>query len=246
MTSGKLFHTALRSARQGTSLRICLNIRSGIAIRPLSSKPVEKPYSAKTIHGLPLQKMVGDHSWAQDDLERVGEPMRKGSWIERVKMFGGQREITDEVFHECPDGVRNLVDEILALNRVEITWVINRLQKRMGISDEKLATARIMPYDVPMGASHVGGAAKGGVTGGAAAAAPVEEKTIFDLKLMSFDATSKIKVIKEVRTATGIGLKEAKDLVDAAPGVIKKGLTKTEAEELKKVFAAVGGVVELV
>ena len=80
--------------------------------------------------------------------------------------------------------------------------------------------------------------------GGAVAAAPVEEKTAFDVVLTEAGA-QKIAVIKEVRAATNLGLKEAKDLVEAAPKPIKQGVTKEEAEELKKKLEAAGAKVEI-
>ena len=80
------------------------------------------------------------------------------------------------------------------------------------------------------------------VAGGEAAAA--EEKTEFDVILTSAGA-NKIAVIKEVRGITGLGLKEAKELVDGAPKTVKEGASKEEAEELKAKFAEVGAVVEL-
>ena len=76
-------------------------------------------------------------------------------------------------------------------------------------------------------------------------AAPVAEKTIFDLKLMSFDATAKIKVIKEIRAISGLGLKEAKELVEGAPKVIQKGMKKEVAEELKAKLEEIGAVIEI-
>ncbi|NOS35637.1 MAG: 50S ribosomal protein L7/L12 [Deltaproteobacteria bacterium] len=76
------------------------------------------------------------------------------------------------------------------------------------------------------------------------AAPAAEEKTEFDVTLKSFGA-EKIKVIKEVRTITGLGLKEAKDLVEGAPKVVKEGATKEEAEEIKKKLEAVGAEVEV-
>jgi large subunit ribosomal protein L7/L12 len=81
--------------------------------------------------------------------------------------------------------------------------------------------------------------------GGAAAAAPAEEKTSFDVVLKAAPADKKIAVIKEVRTATGLGLKEAKDLVDGAPKTVKEALPKEEAEKLKKALEAAGATVEL-
>jgi large subunit ribosomal protein L7/L12 len=77
-----------------------------------------------------------------------------------------------------------------------------------------------------------------------AAAAPVEEKTEFAVELKESGA-QKINVIKVVRAATGLGLKEAKDLVDGAPKVVKEGLNKADAEKLKKELEEAGGKVEL-
>jgi large subunit ribosomal protein L7/L12 len=87
--------------------------------------------------------------------------------------------------------------------------------------------------------------AAGGGGGGAAAAAPVEEaKSTFDVVLKAA-GEKKISVIKVVRQATGLGLKEAKDLVEAAPKPVKEGLTKDEAEKLKKDLETEGATVEL-
>ncbi|MBE2214895.1 MAG: 50S ribosomal protein L7/L12 [Opitutaceae bacterium] len=79
---------------------------------------------------------------------------------------------------------------------------------------------------------------------GAAAAAPVEEKTEFNVVLVDAGA-NKIGVIKEVRAITGLGLKEAKDLVEGAPKPVKEGAAKAEAEEIKKKLEAAGAKVEL-
>ena len=81
-------------------------------------------------------------------------------------------------------------------------------------------------------------------SGAGGAAAPVEEKTSFDVVLTEA-GTNKISVIKEVRAATNLGLKEAKDLVEAAPKTVKEGVTKEEAEDLKKKLEAVGAKVQL-
>ena len=87
-------------------------------------------------------------------------------------------------------------------------------------------------------------AAAGVVVAGAAAAAPAEEKTEFDVELTEVGA-EKIKVIKVVREATGLGLKEAKEAVEAAPKVLKEAAPKAEAEELKKKLEEVGAKVTL-
>lgn len=72
-----------------------------------------------------------------------------------------------------------------------------------------------------------------------------EAKTLFDLKLMGYDAKAKIKVIKEVRAIAGLGLKEAKELVEGAPKVVKKDIKKEEAEELQKKLEEVGATIEV-
>jgi large subunit ribosomal protein L7/L12 len=87
-------------------------------------------------------------------------------------------------------------------------------------------------------------AAPAGGAGAAAAAAPAEEKTEFTVVLKS-GGDKKIQVIKEVRAVTSLGLKEAKDLVEGAPGTVKEGVSKQEAEEIKKKLEAAGAVVEL-
>ena len=78
------------------------------------------------------------------------------------------------------------------------------------------------------------------------AAAPVEEKTHFDVKLLGFDDKAKIKVIKEVRSVAGLGLKEAKELVESAPKVVMKGIKKEDAEALKAKLEEIGAQVEVV
>ena len=80
--------------------------------------------------------------------------------------------------------------------------------------------------------------------GGAAAAAPVEEKTEFDVILTGF-GDNKLSVIKVVRTATGLGLKEAKDLVEGAPKPVKTGISKEDADKLKKELEGSGATVEI-
>lgn len=79
----------------------------------------------------------------------------------------------------------------------------------------------------------------------AAGAAPAEEKTEFDVILASIDASKKINVIKEVRAVTGLGLKEAKDLVEGAPKPVKEGVTKDEAAKIKDVLEKAGAKVEV-
>ncbi|MBA0749150.1 hypothetical protein Gogos_003108, partial [Gossypium gossypioides] len=82
-------------------------------------------------------------------------------------------------------------------------------------------------------------------TGSSAAETETAEKTAFDIKLEKFDAAAKIKIIKEVRTFTELGLKEAKDMVEKVPVVVKKGVTKEEAEAIIKKLQELGATVVL-
>jgi large subunit ribosomal protein L7/L12 len=99
-------------------------------------------------------------------------------------------------------------------------------------------------FGVTIAAPVAAAPAPGGAGPGAGAAAPAEEKTEFTVVLKS-GGDKKIQVIKEIRAITNLGLKEAKDLVEGAPGVVKEGVSKQEAEEIKKRLEAQGAVVEL-
>jgi len=94
------------------------------------------------------------------------------------------------------------------------------------------------------GVSAAAAVAAAPAAGGGAAAAPVEEKTEFDVILKAAGA-KKINVIKAVREVTSLGLKEAKDLVESAPATVKEGISKDEAESIKKKFEEAGATVEL-
>jgi large subunit ribosomal protein L7/L12 len=114
------------------------------------------------------------------------------------------------------------IDEMTVL---ELNGLVKALEDHYGVSAAAAAVA------MPAG-------------GGAAAAAPVEEKTEFDVVLKEI-GDKKINVIKAVREVTSLGLKEAKDLVESAPATIKEGVTKDEAESIKKKFEEAGAKVEL-
>ena len=95
------------------------------------------------------------------------------------------------------------------------------------------------------GVSAAAPVAVAAVAGPAAGAAPAEEQTEFNVTLKSFEDAKKIAVIKEVRAVTGLGLKEAKDLVEGAPKPLKEGVSKDEANKIKESITAAGGVVEI-
>ena len=119
--------------------------------------------------------------------------------------------------------INALVEEYKNLTVLELSELVKALEEEFGVS----AAARAAP------------------AAGGAAAAPVEEKTEFDVVLASFDAAAKIKVIKAVREITGLGLAEAKAAVEGAPKTLKEAVSKDEAEELKKKLEEAGGKVEL-
>ena len=123
--------------------------------------------------------------------------------------------------------LEKLVDELSNLTVMEAAELSKVLEEKWGVS----AAA-------PVAVATVGGSA-GGDAGEAA-----EEKDAFDVVLAAV-GEKKINVIKEVRTVTGLGLKEAKELVESAPAPVKEGATKEEAEELKKKLEEAGATVEL-
>lgn len=126
--------------------------------------------------------------------------------------------------------VNALVDQVVSLNMLEVKQLTDALKDRLGIDDAALAPIAMAPA---AGAAPV------------AAAEPEPEKTEFDLKLTAFDAGKKIAIIKEVRAITGLGLKESKALVEAAPKVIKSAVSKADAEEIQRKLKDLGGTVEL-
>ncbi|RWR79340.1 50S ribosomal protein L7/L12-like protein [Cinnamomum micranthum f. kanehirae] len=135
------------------------------------------------------------------------------------------------------DTVSAIVDEISGLTLLEVSDLTELLRQRFDVGEMPIM-AVMMPG---MSAGGLGRGAAG--KGGAAKAEEKAEKTAFDLKLESFDAASKIKIIKEVRTFTDLGLKEAKELVEKAPALLKKGVTKEEAQKIVEKMKEVGAKV---
>ena len=120
-----------------------------------------------------------------------------------------------------------LVDELSSLTVLEAADLSKMLEEKWGVS----AAAPVAVAAAPAG-------------GGAVAAAPAEEKTEFTVVLAKA-GDKKINVIKEIRTITGLGLKEAKDLVEGAPKTVKEGISKDEADKIRKVLEENGAAVEI-
>jgi large subunit ribosomal protein L7/L12 len=119
-----------------------------------------------------------------------------------------------------------ILEAIASMTVLEVSELVKAMEEKFGVSAAApVAVAAAAP--------------------GAAAAAPAEEKTEFTVILKAYDDTKKIAVIKEVRAVTGLGLKEAKDLVEGAPKPLKENVPKEEAEKIKKSVTDAGGTVEV-
>ena len=135
--------------------------------------------------------------------------------------------------------VEELFHKIIWLDMVQVHLLAELINEKMGITISDAERKRI-----ESGGSIGGGG--GGKKKEAVEEEVVEEKTAFDLKLTAFDVKSKIKVIKEVRAITSLGLKEAKELVEGVPATVKKAIKKEEAEELKTKLESLGATIEIV
>lgn len=123
---------------------------------------------------------------------------------------------------------QDVIDFISNMSVLELSELIKEFEEKFGVTAAApVAFAGAMP-----------------AAGGGEAAAPVEEKTEFDV-ILAAAGDKKINVIKEIRAITSLGLKEAKDLVEGAPQPIKEGVSKDEAEDIKKKIEAAGGKVEI-
>jgi large subunit ribosomal protein L7/L12 len=122
--------------------------------------------------------------------------------------------------------LNQIVDSLSSLTVMEAAELVKKLEEKWGVSAAAVAVAA------------------SGAGGGAAAAAPAEEKTEFTVVLATAGA-NKINVIKEIRAITGLGLKEAKDLVEGAPKTVKEGVNKDDAKKIKDQLTAAGATVEI-
>jgi large subunit ribosomal protein L7/L12 len=125
--------------------------------------------------------------------------------------------------------IDQIIEAISSMTVLEVSELVKAMEEKFGVS----------------AAAPVAVAVAGGAPGGAAPAEAAEEKTEFTVILKAFDDTKKIAVIKEVRAVTGLGLKEAKDLVEGAPKPLKENISKDEAAKIKEQVTAAGGTVEI-
>ncbi|MDR1635782.1 MAG: 50S ribosomal protein L7/L12 [Treponema sp.] len=122
-----------------------------------------------------------------------------------------------------------IIEAISSMTVLEVSELVKALEEKFGVS----------------AAAPVAIAAAGAAPGAAAPAAVEEEKTEFTVILKAYEDTKKIAVIKEIRAVTGLGLKEAKELVEGAPKTLKENVTKEEADKIKGSVTAAGGTIEI-
>ncbi|KAF3915309.1 hypothetical protein AA313_de0203207 [Arthrobotrys entomopaga] len=127
-----------------------------------------------------------------------------------------------------------IVDQISTLTLLETADLVGLLKARLNIPDTLLAAPAAPAGAAPVAAAPV-----------EEEAAAAEEKTLFNVKLTSFDAASKAKVIKEVKALLGLSLVDSKKFVESAPKMLKEGLTKDEAEKMKKTLEGLGAKIDL-
>lgn len=212
-----------------------INIMRARVSRSIHVSSFEKYNNVKLASNFSLnllqKRLITEDSWVADKLIKAGEKLEKGT--------DELLELSADIVKNPPDHVKQLCNQILCLNVIEVHQLMNFLQRRLGISDAEIS-----------GFTSGGGGGPAANAGAveeqkAAAPEPVKVKEVFDIKLTVVAATAKIKIIKEVRAMTGLGLKEAKELVEKAPVVIKEGLKKEEADGFMKLLTDAGAQAEL-
>lgn len=211
-------------------LRLRHHFLTGFLSKPyLSSKPALKP----------LNPIWACRDYAQAAMKEEREEVEEVEIDPRKLPADYDPANFDPAAHRSPPSGRvfRLVDEISSLTLLETAELGSILMKKMGMTEPPVMG--VLNPGVAAGLSQMG--SKG--PGPAAPEEKIPEKTVFELKLESFEAASKIKVIKEIRAITELGLKEAKDLVEKSPAVFKKGVSKEEAEQIMEKLKAVGAKV---
>ena len=171
--------------------------------------------------------MLAEKKEIKKDVVKEKKDIEKPKKIESKEEILENKEVKVSKDADSNDSVNEIIANIEKLTVLELADLVKALEDKFGVT----AMAPMM-------------AQSAAPLQGAATAAQEEEKTEFDVVLKEIGA-NKIKVIKEVRAATGLGLKESKDLVEGAPKAVKEKVEKKEAEELKEKLEAVGATVEI-
>ncbi|XXG65680.1 hypothetical protein AAC387_Pa05g3314 [Persea americana] len=210
--------------------RLQPHLRNGFYPKPLSISPIPlKPLNLNWVFfnsSLPAKELEPQEE--EEELEMIDQRKLPADY---------DPSNFDPTEHRSPptDRVFRLVDEIAGLTLVEVADLSSIMMKKLGMKEP------------PVVGVMKPGSGVAGMAGGKAQAAAKEEKkpekTVFELRLDGYDAASKIKIIKEVRSFTDLGLKEAKDLVEKTPAVIKRGVSKEEGEQIIEKLKALGAKV---
>ncbi|KAK6931799.1 Ribosomal protein L7/L12, C-terminal [Dillenia turbinata] len=187
----------------------------------------------KPINRVGIHRNLSQPARAEDDEEEVEIDQRRLPADYDTANF-------DPTEHRSPptDRVFRLVDEISGLTLLQVAELSSILMKKLGIKEPP-----VVGVMKPEAAAGLAGMAAMKAPTGAAKEEKKPEKTVFELKLESFEAAAKIKIIKEVRSFTDLGLKEAKDLVEKIPSIIKKGVSNEEGEQIIEKMKALGAKV---
>ena len=192
-----------------------------------TSESDRPPYQNPLHHGNPEMSKLFREDFDSDEAFAAA--------MQPVPAFDVSADEQGEKSTAAPEYLHEIADEIVHLTMLEMNELINKMAHHYGFHEGMLSPdddGSVDDFDDALG--------------GAAAAAPVVEKTIFDIKLTGFDAASKIKVIKEVRSMAGLGLKEAKEMVEGFPKTILKDVKKEQAEEFKAKLEELGAIIEIV
>ena len=171
--------------------------------------------------------MLAEKKDTKKDVVEEKKDLEKSKKIESKEDILEKKEVKVSKDTDSNESVNKIIADIEKLTVLELADLVKALEDKFGVT----AAAPMMAQAV-------------GPVPGADSAVQEEEKTEFDVILKEIGA-NKIKVIKEVRAATGLGLKESKDLVEGAPKAVKEKMEKKEAEELKEKLEAVGATVEI-
>lgn len=253
MQPSPIFRASRASARVVDAQRRLLNCSTSVSLNRSFLR--QTPRRIRVFHSTPSLLNVGnadaektkptEDSETEDTVPVWQNPLHHNN-PEMNKMFPEDFPEGEEVvasplppFETDPDKVvapphvHDLAHQVVNLNLLELKELTDKIADHFEFDDAVMA------------ASYGGGAAAP-MAGQAGEEEVKEEKTIFDLKLIGFDAKAKIKVIKEIRAIAGLGLKEAKELVESAPKVVQKDLKQDKADELKAQLEAAGAQVEIV
>ncbi|XP_074269285.1 uncharacterized protein LOC141592483 [Silene latifolia] len=207
-------------------LRVRQHLGTGLLSKPYFASVI----GAKSINpnNVGLCRNYGQPAIKEEELEVEFDPRRLPADYDPAKF--------DPTCHRSPpsDRVFRLVDEVASLTLREAAELASILMKKMGMTEAPV-----------IGVLKAGAVAGLGQMGASGPSADVQEekapeKTVFELKLEAYESTAKIKVIKEIRAFTDLGLKEAKALVEKAPAIFKTGVSKEEAQQIIEKMKAVG------